>query len=185
MKCSKIIFAVALFTIPFCLCGQIFYSTEGQISFFSEAPLEDIRATHNSVTTTFDSDTGKIDFSLLIEDFEFRKSLMRTHFNENYLDSKEFPRAYFSGTIVDWTPGILDKDSTAEIFVKGDMTIRGVSNEMTITGKMRKSPSGISADAVFPIAVADFGIKVPKLLIKNIAEVVEVTVHIDYVPYEP
>ena len=40
----------------------------------------------------------------------------------------------------------------------------------------------ISATSTFPVKLADHGIKIPRLVIKNIAEIVQVTVAAQYKP---
>ena len=71
----------------------------GKITFFSKAPLENIEAVNNEVTSILDTKKGEFAFVVLIKSFKFQKALMEEHFNENYMESNTFPKANFKGTI--------------------------------------------------------------------------------------
>ncbi len=167
------------------LAGQSYFATDAYISFFSEAPLEDILAENNKVTTTFDIATGELNYAVPIKDFEFRKSLMKTHFNENYMESEKFPKASFKGVIRDWDPTLLDDENVHSVIVEGDMTIHGTMNPVTYTATLIKKGQEFVAESTFPISVAEYGVKVPTLLIKKIAEEVQVTIKVEYNLYTP
>src|SRR5437868_3598960 len=86
----------------FLLCSanawaQKFNTESGLISFFSDAPVEDITAQNNMVGSIFDATTGDIVFMVPIKDFQFEKRLMREHFNEKYMETHKYPKASFKG----------------------------------------------------------------------------------------
>ena len=97
----KLIFCITFFfLLPFSMQGQTrLFSKSAKISFFSNAPLENIEARNNNVVTAWDFSTGQLEFSLLIRGFEFKKALMQQHFNENYLESDKYPKAQFKGRV--------------------------------------------------------------------------------------
>ena len=80
--------------------AQNFIGKNGTISFYSEAPLENISAINNNVSAVYDSEKKQLVFQLNIRDFIFPKSLMQEHFNENYLESDIYPKASFNGLVV-------------------------------------------------------------------------------------
>ena len=92
---------------------------------------------------------------------------MQEHFNENYLESDKFPKASFSGNI-----GQLNKVSIAT----GTLKIHGESNEVDVKGSLVKSDDSVTIDATFTIQLNDYKIKIPKIVMYNIAEEIEVTV---------
>jgi len=92
---------------------------------------------------------------------------MQEHFNENYLESDKFPKASFSGNI-----GKLNKVSIAT----GTLMIHGVSNEVEVKGSLVESNDSVTIDATFTIQLKDYDIKIPKIVMYNIAEEIEVTV---------
>ena len=74
-----------LFNIAF---AQQYMSREGNVHFFSEAPMENIEAENNM---RYYDVAAEICISK-IEDLIF-KILMQEHFNENYMESERYPFA--------------------------------------------------------------------------------------------
>src|SRR5690606_10380707 len=56
------------------------------ISFFSEAPLENISAVTEKAASALDTGSYEIAFKVAIKTFVFKKRLMQEHFNENYME---------------------------------------------------------------------------------------------------
>ena len=149
------------------LYSQRFITKDAEISFFSEAPIEDISAKNNKVSAVYDDETKQLVFQLNISDFIFPKPLMQEHFNENYLESDKFPKASFSGIV-----GQLNESTIAT----GTLKIHGESNEVEVKGILVNSNDSVMIDASFRIQLKDFNIKIPKIVMYNIAEEIEVTI---------
>lgn len=152
------------------------------ISFFSKSPLEDIEAHNKSSVQVLNTTTNDYQMRLTIIGFKFKNALMEEHFNENYMESTKFPNAVFKGKInekVDYT-------STAEqnVTITGKMEIHGVTKDVTIAGTIKKVGEDIVIHSIFKIKVAEYGIKVPSLYVKNIAEVVDVTIDSSLEPFQ-
>ncbi|MBT5090142.1 MAG: YceI family protein, partial [Flavobacteriales bacterium] len=113
---NKIIFFILLLYSSN-LYSQRFIDKKAEISFFSEALIEDISAKNNKVSVVYDVETKQLVFQLNISDFVFQKPLMQEHFNENYLESDIYPSAIFIGRLVN----IRNSKAT----VQGDLTIHG------------------------------------------------------------
>lgn len=64
------------------------------------------------------------------------------------------------------------------------MKIHGKEVDKTYKGKIIIKGTDISVDAKFEVALKEHDIKVPKLVVKNIAENIETTIHAEYKPYE-
>ena len=58
-----------------------------------------------------DLETGSLAFQVPIRGFIFPNALMQEHFNENYLESHQFPKATFKGNIDHWLELDLGPDS--------------------------------------------------------------------------
>ena len=159
--------------------GQRFISKQSEVTFFSEAPLENIKATNTKATSLLDTSSGEIVFSVPIREFEFRKSLMKKHFNENYMDSEKFPKSTFKGKI----SGYRMADGKYQAMAMGEMTIHGVTRKVQIPGTWDAKGERIVLEANFPVSLEDYQIKVPKILFSNIAEQVEVNIHFTFVPH--
>ncbi len=155
----------------------------GHISFFSEAPMENIEAHNHQVTSILNTASGDMVFSMLMKGFEFEKALMQEHFNESYVESEKFPKSTFKGVIQNFDAIDLSKNGEYDVVVKGQLEIHGESKEYSINGKLIREGNKIKGNSKFNVKVADHGIKIPAGKVNNIAEVVEVTVDISYEPY--
>ncbi|MGB3468795.1 MAG: YceI family protein [Cyclobacteriaceae bacterium] len=156
--------------------GQRYQLTEGSIHFFSSAPMEDIEAINKSPQSVIDLSTGEMAYSVKIKNFKFEKSLMEEHFNENYLESEKFPKSTFTGKFTVWNK----QKGKQEVTVAGTMTIHGIAQEVSVKGTIDYNGDEAKIYAKFPIALADYKVKIPKALFYNIAESVEVTVDLQY-----
>ena len=153
-------------------------SKNSSISFFSSTPVEDIQAINNTATSAIDVNTGEIIFKANNTSFQFKKKLMQEHFNENYMESEKYPLSSFSGKITDKPD--FDKDGTYTVTVTGNLNIHGVSKAYTTKATLIIKDHVVKANAVFKIKIADHKIKIPSLVITNIAEVMEVKVNATY-----
>lgn len=154
----------------------------GKASFFSSAPLEDIEAHSNQAVSIFDVESGEIAASILMRSFNFRKALMEEHFNENYVESDIYPKATFKGRVTNIRDMDLSKPGNYSLDITGDLTLHGVTKSIKVKATALADGGTLRTKAVFPLTVMDFKIKVPRLVLNNIAEVVEVTVVFNYQP---
>ena len=171
----KQLLAVILLASVSVMNAQIYTAKKGatSITFFSEAPLENIEATSKVATIVLQSSTGDIQVRIPIQSFKFKNSLMEEHFNENYMESEKYPNCEFRGKIneaVDY-----NRDGETKVTVTGTMTLHGVSKEVTMDGAITKTGNDLSLQSKFQMRVADYNIEVPSMYVKNIAEVVDVT----------
>ena len=160
--------------------GQKYFSKTGKISFYSEAPMEKIEAHNTTASTVLDASTGNIEWAVLIQGFKFEKALMQEHFNENYMESTTYPKAKFKGKIDNISSVNFKKDGDYNVTVSGQMEIHGVTKPVTATGVISVKGGAISAKSKFSVAVADYGIVIPKLVADNIAKNVDINVQADY-----
>ncbi len=158
-----------------------FLTKQGYTSFFSSSPVEDIKADNNQVLSIIETSTGTIAIAILMKSFLFEKSLMQEHFNENYIESDKYPKATFKGQILNF--GALDQNEQM-VTVQGDLTIHGVTKKMKTQAKISKTEESISLKGSFPVKVADYDIKIPSVVMNNIAETIEVTFKLDHQPYK-
>jgi hypothetical protein len=160
--------------------AQKIFTKNGHISFFSSTPLEDIKADNNQVVSVLNSQTGELQFSLLIKNFRFKKALMEEHFNESYLESEKYPKAIFKGMRAGNTPVNFGADGTYPVTATGDLTIHGITKKISVPGTITIKAGQPAASARFQVKPADYNISIPKIVRNNIAEVIEVTVTCNY-----
>jgi hypothetical protein len=174
MKTRIITILIALGTVGQALAQTPIVDHNGKASFFSEAPMENIEALNEKVLGAIDLDKGILAVSMLIKGFHFERSLMEEHFNENYLESDKYPKATFKGVISNFSELDFSKNGSFEAEADGEIEIHGVKKPLKTMVKFDVVGSKLAAATAFEIKVAEFDIEVPRLVIKNIAEVVEV-----------
>ncbi|MBS1545792.1 MAG: YceI family protein [Bacteroidetes bacterium] len=170
--------------LPTLLAAQTNYATRtGEISFFSSTPMEDITAVNRQVASVFAPATGAIEFSALIKAFAFEKAMMQEHFNENYMESNTFPKAIFKGKVHAAQGDDLAKAGEHAVTVAGDLTIHGITKQVTVQGVFSTSADGtLKARSEFQVKPEDYGIKVPGVVRNKIAEIISVKVQLAYKP---
>ena len=166
------IISIFLFLICFYANAQQYLAKDGTITFFSKAPVEDILAINNKVSAVYNANTNELVFSLKITDFIFPKALMQTHFNEHYLESDIYPKSTFVGKVTE------NKNGKAK--VKGELTIHGVTNEIITEGKLQIINDNVIISSEFVVKLKDYKIKIPRIVMYNIAEEIEVKVNIEF-----
>ena len=158
------------------LIAQQYYSKKGQVSFFSEAPIENIEAVNKDVSAIIDSQSGGFAFRLKIQDFTFPSSLMQEHFNESYLESDKYPLSTFTGSIADISK--LDLSSRQTLTVKGSLSIHGITQETEMVAYAQIINGELHISSIFDVVLEDYDIDIPKIMMYKIAEVIKVAVDI-------
>ena len=176
MQKKAMFFVLAALMMGATLNAQKYFTREGKVSFFSEAPVEKIEAHNSKATAVVDAEAGKIEFAVLIKAFQFEKALMQEHFNENYMESSKYPKAVFKGDVVNMDKVDLGKDGEYPVEVKGSMTIHGVTNEIEAPGKFIVKDGNITAASSFTVEVADYKIEIPAVVRDNIAREVRIDI---------
>src|SRR5436190_23030763 len=97
------------------LSAQIYTAKSGatSVTFYSEAPMENIEALNKGASIVLKSSTNEIQVRVTMQNFKFKNSLMEEHFNENYMETDKkvdgaYPNSYaeFKGKInepIDYT----------------------------------------------------------------------------------
>src|SRR5204863_4087505 len=173
------------------LSAQIYTAKSGatSVTFYSEAPMENIEALNKGASIVLKSSTNEIQVRVTMQNFKFKNSLMEEHFNENYMETDKkvdgaYPNRYaeFKGKInepIDYT-----KEGENKVTLTGKMMIHGVTRDVNLDGTLTKKGEELVIYSKFKIKVADYNIKVPSMYVKNIAEVVDVTINSTLEPYK-
>jgi len=168
---------IILFFFTPLIAKDIYYTRSGIVSFFSSTPIEDIKAINEQTTCVLDMDNGDVSFRIPILGFNFKNGLMQEHFNENYLESDLYPKSVFKGKISDWE-NIDISSKPADVTIEGELTIHGVKKSIKESGRIWYNEDKISGQCKFNIAVADYNIKIPRIVRENIAKIIEVSVNV-------
>ena len=143
------------------------------IGFYSKTPLEDIIAESQQAYAVIDLNKKQLAFAVLLKGFEFKKELMQTHFNENYVESDKYPKANFTGS---FNADVNKNGDVTNIQVTGNMTLHGVTKNITTPATMQIVNGKLTARATFTLNPDDFNISIPSLVRDKIAS--EITVEV-------
>ena len=148
---------------------------KSQVNFTSNAELELIKASSNKLQGLIDPQTQQFAFSVDINSFQgFNSELQREHFNEKYLESERFPKARFSGKIIEQVN--LTTNNTFEVRAKGELDIHGVKQTRIIKGKIVVNNGTVTIDAHFTVPLSDHNISIPTIVRQKIATEIAVDI---------
>jgi polyisoprenoid-binding protein YceI len=156
-----------------------YFTKNGKVTFFSDAPMEKIEAKNNKVNAAIDTKSGAVFFKVLIKSFVFEKALMQEHFNENYLESDKYPSSTFKGKIVNLSEVKFDSVGKYTVQIQGKLTIHGITKDIKTVGEIIVKKEGIQALADFNVKLKDYKIRIPGAVTGKIAETVKVSVDAD------
>jgi polyisoprenoid-binding protein YceI len=162
---------------------QKFLTRTGHISFFSEAPLENIEAHNRQVTAIIDAGKGSLAFKVIMKSFEFEKAAMQDHFNKQYLHTDKHPDARFEGSFLDPSALNVNKEGTYKVTVQGKLTIHGVTRDVKEAGVIEVKGNTLSTKAKFTIRLADYEVKVPSDYVRKISSEIDITVDATLNPF--
>ena len=128
-----------VFSINIYAQNNEYIERQGQVTFFSYTAADNIQAENNQVLSIFNVDDKEIAVSILMRAFVFEKTLMREHFNESYIESDLYPKATFSGKIVDFDN---QNKSVQTKIIKGEFALKGVSKQVEIKVKISNTKKG-------------------------------------------
>ena len=141
-----------------------------------------IAAQTNSLSGVIDLAKKSFAFKVPIASFKgFNSPLQRDHFNENYMQSGQYPEATFVGKIIEdidvHTPG------RYEVRAKGRFTIHGIVVERMIRGQVTVGPNNkLELKAAFTVPLADHQILIPRLVSEKLAQVIAVDMSATLLP---
>ena len=152
---------------------DLYKATDGEISFFSEAPVENISAINKDVKALINAKNAEVAFIVTNVGFKFEKPLMEEHFNENYMDSDQYPKATFKGKIENFDFSKITEGISKHV-VKGQLMIHGVVKEVSIVVMMSKSDGKLVLASQFSVDPNDYKIDIPSIVKEKIADKIEI-----------
>ncbi|HSZ84503.1 MAG TPA: YceI family protein [Puia sp.] len=146
------------------------------IGFYSKTALEDIIAENQQAFAAVDLNKKQLAFAVLLKGFEFKKELMQTHFNENYVESDKYPKANFTGS---FNADVNKNGDITNVQVTGNMSLHGVTKNITVPATMQIVNGKLTAHATFTLNPEDFNISIPSLVRDKIAPQIRVEVKLN------
>lgn len=174
-----VLFFVLIGSVASKLMAQEKYIDKNGIIIFeaSEKLFEEVKATNESVTVILNTETNQIASLALMKGFHFKNSLMEEHFNENYVESEDYPKATFKGKFIDFNANDLNENST-EVSVEGVLELHGKQKQIYSKLIVQKIGNMVSMTGEFIVTPGDFDIKIPKIVRNKIAK--EVIVKLNF-----
>jgi len=175
MKHLCVILLFALLSTS-CFAQQNVYEvTRGSVYFHSDAQQELIKATSDGLSGVVDVNKRTFLFKIKVASFEgFNSQLQREHFNENYLESEVFPTASYAGRIVEDID--LSKDGEFDVRTRGKLMIHGCEQQCLIKAHVVNKKGIIDIRSDFTIMLADYNIKVPRIVYDKLSPEISITV---------
>jgi hypothetical protein len=167
------------FILSSALFSQKMITRSGEIKFEASIPaFEEVAAKNNTASCLFDATTGEIAVLVLVKGFRFKVPLMEEHFNENYIESDQFPKATFKGKVANFVASKLTTTKTS-FDIEGDLTLHGITKKVKSKITFLQSGEKLIANCTFKIKTADYDIKIPSVVKSKIAETVEIDLKFD------
>ena len=177
MKTLLILFTLLSVHVSF---GQKLVTREAYLKFHGETSLEDITASTKQASAVLDTESGALVFQVLVKSFVFEKALMQEHFNENYVESDDYPKCTFQGKFDDWDKMDANKDGKYTGTVSGIMNLHGQDQPVNAKVTMVVDGKNISIESMFYMVPEDYKIEIPSAVRDKIADKFEVSVKAEF-----
>lgn len=156
--------------------AQNFSTQNGIIRFISKAELELIQASSDKLQGLVNPVNNSFAFLIDLKSFEgFNSGLQRQHFNNNYMETEKFPRAKFSGKIIEQVD--FSQAGITQVRAKGELDIHGQKQVRIVKAKITIKGNELIIESQFLVPLADHNISVPKIVNQKIATEIEVNVN--------
>ena len=170
-----------IFVLAFAAQSQTYLTRNGNISFYSHTPLEDVKAQNNEAVSVINAATGDIEFKVAVKSFHFQKAAMEDHFNDDdYMASEKFPKASFKGTLSNVSSVNFAKDGVYNVSVTGNLTIRDVTKPVSAQGTVTVKGQSITVASTFNIKRLDYNVVGEAFVQKKISEDIQISVNCHY-----
>jgi len=162
-----------LFWVSGSLAQSKYTVKKSEMNFTSNAELELIKASSTETQGILDPATNQFAFSVPAQSFRgFNSDLQRQHFNENYMESSKYPKASFTGKIIEQVN--YSRDSVYTVRAKGELDIHGQKQTRIIKAKLTIRKSDIQIEADFNVPLTDHNISIPRIVSQKVATEIDV-----------
>jgi len=149
--------------------AQAFKTEKGNVEFLSKASLSEFTGKSSDLNGLIDLEKNLLDFFIDLNTIKTGIGLRDRHMRENYLETKKFPFAEFTGQIN--SPKELIKGQSIKVTAKGKFKIHGVEREIEVPGTLTLTDgNSLQLDATFKILLSDYQIDIPTIVFYELAE---------------
>lgn len=158
---------------------------ESRIVFESKAPMESFEGKTGRVSGSIDLDTGEPDAIAIrvavdMASLDTGIAMRNHHMCENHLHTDRFPEAVFEGAkVVDGDAASLGQGGDHDVTLEGDFTLHGVTRTIRVPARIAVqsgSAPHLHLTSEFEVALADYEIPRPRMLMLKLNEVQKVRV---------
>lgn len=154
--------------------AQKYSSKTGKVTFEASVPLfEDVYAQDNNNVVVLNADTGEMASVSMVKNFHFKVKLMEEHFNESYAETAKYPKTTFKGKILNFDQSKLTANPQ-KYTVQGTLNFHGVDRMVSSPAIIYSKDGKIYMKGNFVARSADFKVTIPKMVMKKVAENVNV-----------
>lgn len=172
---QKILLTLLALCLGYGLSAQIYLSNSGGAVFTSDAPLELIRASSDELSGAIDFSDNRFAFRIANKSFiGFNSALQQEHFYENYIETEKYTYSSFQGKIIEKID--LENSNAQEVRSKGILSIHGVEQERIIKATLTVDGDQIHLTSVFEVPLEDHNIRIPNVVYRKIAEIIDVDI---------
>jgi hypothetical protein len=173
---KKIVLITMLLVSMFVFSQEKMITKSGTITFDASFPsFDEVKGTNRSMTFVLNPETGEVASLAIMKGFEFEIALMEEHFNENYMETDQYPKAIFRGQIEGFDRKSLTTDPK-DFILKGKLELHGKSKDMNVVARISKTGPRITVLSNFSVNTSDFSISVPALIKYKLASKVNIQI---------
>ena len=176
-KTMKVLSVILVVFIPVVMLSQnaVYKCETGRITLTSTAALEVIEAKCSKLRGVLDPSNQSFAWSVEVRYFEgFNSPLQQEHFNENYLESTVYPKASFTGRIIEQVN--FQQQGPQTVRAKGKLNIHGIEQERILKCQLENKGGKLFVRCTFTVPVAEHNIAIPRIVHQKIAEEIQVYV---------
>lgn len=160
-----------------CFSQKKLMTRDGILSFEASVPtFEEIKATNDNISLVLNTSSNEIASLVLIKGFRYKIPLMERHFNKYYMESDDYPKASFKGTIQNFDVSKLTSVAK-EYSIEGTFKIHGKSKKITILARIKSTPKGIEIVSNFVLNTEDYNINISSIVSKKVSKEVLVNLN--------
>lgn len=175
---KKIFFILIVLFTSTAVKAQKYFTKTGLTEFkASNEAFEPVEAKSNNTTAILNTESGEVAALIFVRSFHFKIALMEEHFNENYMESDQFPKASFKGVLTDFDWDEL-QNGNKEYELTGDLTIKGKTQKVRSIAQLKLVDGKIKVVSSFNVKAKDFDIEIPSVVRQKIAE--NIAINIEY-----
>lgn len=171
---KKIILVPLLFASLLVFAQEKMITKSGIITFDASFPsFDEVKGTNIGATVVLNPETGEIASLALMKGFHFEIALMEEHFNENYMETDQYPKAIFRGQIEAFDRKTLTSNPK-DFVMKGKLEIHGKAKDISVIAKISKVGPRVVLNTSFSVNTSDFSIPIPTLIQYKLASKVNI-----------